>query len=90
MHDDSTSPPQDHDRVDEYAALVKPGDAVETPDGEIWVVTSVGFGDEPVLALASAYRASDEWIYADAYEVAVTSVPRSLVTKVADARKVRR
>ena len=85
---DSTKDPGQN--ADAYAALIKLGDAVETPDGELWVVTSVGYGEEPVLALASAYRGAAGRIYADAYEVATTSVPRDLVTKVADARRVRR
>jgi hypothetical protein len=73
-----------------YDELIKVGDAVETPDGELWVVTGVGYGDEPVLALASACRGSDERIYADAYEATQTALPAGHVTKVADARRVRR
>ena len=83
-----TSPPPDP--ADAYAALIKLGDAVETPDDALWVVTDVGFGEAPMLTLASAYRDAAGRIYADAYEVATTSVPRDLVTKVADARRVRR
>lgn len=71
---------------DEYAALIKPGDAVQTPDGELWVVLT---GDEPLL-LASAYRNADDEICADRYDVTRTRVTAALVTKVADARQVRR
>jgi hypothetical protein len=53
-------------RGDAYAALIKPGDAIETPDGALWVVDQVGFGDVPVLALTSAYRSPDGRICADA------------------------
>ena len=84
---DSTSPPQDHDREDEYAALVKPGDAVETPDGEIWVVAAVMPDD---LVLVSAYRDATGLIYADVYEATHTTIPTALARKVADARSVRR
>jgi len=87
MYEDSTSPPQDHDREDEYAALIKPGDAVETPDGEIWVVETVTDRD---LFVTSAYRDSAGQIYADAYEPTRTTIPTTLARKVADARQVRR
>ena len=84
---DSTSPPQDHDREDEYAALVKPGDAVETPDGELWVVDVVGEKD---LSVTSAYRDAEGLIYVDVYELTTTTIPTPLAHKVADARQVRR
>ena len=87
MDDSTPSPPQDHDREDEYAALVKPGDAVETPDGEIWVVEAVTPQD---LAVTSAYRDSSGQIYADVYEPTTTTIPQQLARKVADARQVRR
>ncbi len=74
-------------KADEYAALVKPGDAVETPDGELWVVTEVLAGH---LALTSAYRDAGGRICADVYEATHTVVPTELATKVADARRVRR
>ncbi|HEY5113686.1 MAG TPA: hypothetical protein VIJ45_06205 [Coriobacteriia bacterium] len=84
---DSTSPPQDYDREDEYAALIKPGDAVETPDGEIWVVEAVMSEDLDVVA---AYRDAAGLIYADVYEPTHTTIPTALARKVADARQVRR
>lgn len=85
--EDSTPTPPDHDREDEYAALIKPGDAVETPDGQIWVVEEV---HESELALVSAYRVAVDLIYADVYEQTRTTIPRALAHKVADARQVRR
>lgn len=77
-------------QTEAYAALIKPGDAVETPDGALWVVEAIASTETPMLALTSAYRSSDGRIYADAYDATHTSVPRELVTKVADARQVRR
>ena len=77
MHDDSTS--------DHYAAHVKPGDAVETPDGEVWVVERV---DESELALRSALRDEHGTIAVDHYQPVRTVVPSEYVTKVADARQV--
>ena len=65
MHDESTS--NQDGRAQEYAAMIKPGDAVETPDGSLWVVD----GD----------REND---------VVTTIVPAAHVTKIADARQVRR
>ncbi len=87
MEDSMPTPPPDHDREDEYAALIKPGDAIETPDGEIWVVAAVTSQD---LAVASAYRDSTGQIYADVYEPTTTTLPKQLARKVADARSVRR
>ena len=87
MDDSTPSPPQDHDREDEYAALIKPGDAVETPDGEIWVVEAVMPAD---LVLVSAYRDATGLVYADVYEQTRTTIPTALARKVADARQVRR
>ena len=87
MYEDSTTPPPDHDREDEYAALIKPGDAVETPDGEIWVVEAVTPQD---LAVTSAYHDSAGQIYADVYEPTTTTIPKQLARKLADARSVRR
>ena len=75
------------DRPKQYAALVKCGDAVETPDGELWVVEALTADG---LALASAYRGRDGEIVADRYEVTRTVVAAELVTKVADVRQVRR
>jgi hypothetical protein len=83
--DDSTARPGR--KAEEYEALVKPGDAVETPDGELWVVTEVLLEQ---LALVSAYRGADGRICADVYEATRTVVPAELATKVADARQVRR
>jgi len=87
MHDESTS--SQDGRAREYAAMIKPGDAVETPDGAVWVVeyqTATGY------ALTSAYRgASDGAVYRDREnEVVTTIVPAAHVTKIADARQVRR
>ena len=87
MDDSTPSPPQDHDREDEYAALIKPGDAVETPDGEIWVVEAVRAED---LEVMSAYRDATGLVYADVYEATRTTIPKQLARKDADARSVRR
>lgn len=84
---DSTSPPPDEDRQDEYAALVKPGDAVETPDGALWVVTLVAESD---LGVSSAFTDSAGQICVDIYEPTTTTIPKQLARKVADARQVRR
>ena len=84
MHDESISP----DQGELYAALVKIGDAVSTPDGEVWVVT--GFAAADVLELIAASRGDGGLVYVDPYEQTKTSLPRDLVVKVADARKVRR
>lgn len=86
MEDSTPSPPQDHDQEDKYAALIKPGDAVETPDGEIWVVAEVMPDD---LVLVSAYTDATGLVYADVYEATRTTIPRALAHKVADARQVR-
>ena len=83
MHDDPTNP----DQGEQYAALIKPGDAVATPDDEVWVVTEVA-GDE--LHVVAASRGDDGLVYVDPYEQTVTSVPKALARKVADARSVRR
>lgn len=87
MSDSSSRPGR---KADIYQALIKVGDAVETPDGELWVVLDAGFGKRPVVSLTSAFRGGGGRIYADSYDAATTSVPRELVTKVADARRVRR
>lgn len=83
--DDSTAKPGR--KAEKYAALVKPGDAVETPDGELWVVAEVLLEQ---LALTSAYRDAGGRICADVYEATHTVVPAAMATKVADARQVRR
>jgi len=75
------------DGPEAYAAHIKVGDAVETPDGELWVVEGVG---EDGLRLRSASRDSQGRICADAYEATSTVVPPRFATKVADARRVRR
>lgn len=82
--------PTNPEKAEAYEALIKPGDAIETPDGALWVVDEVGFGDVPLLALTSAFRSPAGQIYADTYDATHTSVPREFVTKVADARQVRR
>jgi hypothetical protein len=82
---DSTSP--DPSQAESYAALVKPGDAIETPDGELWVVDKVLAGQ---LHLISAYRDAAGRICAEVYEATHTVVPTEKATKVADARQVRR
>lgn len=75
-------------RADAYEALIKRGDAVETPDGEVWVVEQV-FGE--ALEVVSAHREQGDVIRVDLYhEATKTSLPRELVRKVADARQVRR
>jgi len=77
-------------KTEEYERLIKPGDAVETPDGELWVVTSRGlFGEVPGLGLTSAYRGTEGRVYADPVEPIETNVPADMVTKIADARQVR-
>ena len=84
MDDPISEPP---DRSDEYAALIKPGDAIETPDGELWVVERVL---DAVLTVISAHRDPDGLVYADVYEPATTQIPTTLAHKAADARQVRR
>jgi hypothetical protein len=83
MHDDSTPP----DQGEQYAALIKPGDAVATPDDAVWVVNAV---DGASLDVVAAEHADDGLVYVDPYEQIVTSVPTALARKVADARFVRR
>jgi len=77
-------------RAQEYAAMIKPGDAVETPDGALWVVD--GRAGPSRYALVSAYRgAVDGIVYRDREnDVVTTIVPAAHVTKIADARQVRR
>ncbi|MDI9600112.1 MAG: hypothetical protein QM323_11585 [Acidobacteriota bacterium] len=83
MHAESIPP----DRGAQYAALIKPGDAVTTPDDEVWVVLETFPGALRVIAAA---RGEDGFFYVDPYEQTETVLPRELVSKVADARKVRR
>lgn len=70
-----------------YERFVKPGDAVETPDGGLWVVNDVA-GDD--LAVVSAYRDALGLVYADVYEAVATRLPIKFTTKVVDARAVHR
>jgi len=89
MRDDST-PPQGQEQEAAYAALIKVGDAVETPDGALWIVQQVK-ADGDILALASATRASESGlVIADVIDVVRTQIPTELARKVADARQVRR
>ncbi len=83
MHDDPTPP----DQGEQYVALIKPGDAIATPDDAVWVVERIA-GDE--LEVIAASRGDDGLVYVDPYEQTVTSVPTALARKVADARSVRR
>ena len=85
--EDSTPTPPENDREDEYAALVKPGDAVETPDGQLWVVEKVTDRD---FFVTSAFTDSAGQICVDIYEPTTTTIPKQLAHKVADARRVRR
>lgn len=82
MHDESTPDPGE-----QYAALIKPGDAIATPDDAVWVVTALA-GES--LEVVAAERAEDGLVYVDPYEQTVTSVLKALARKVADARSVRR
>lgn len=82
---DSTDSPTGREH---YAGHIKVGDAVATPDDALWVVEEID-GEE--YRLLSAYHsAKAAWIYADRYEPTRTIVPASFLTKVADARRVRR
>ena len=81
------NPPQGLGQEGAYAALIKPGDAVETPDGALWVVEHVGAEELTVL---SAHRDGAGQICADTYEQTRTVIPTDFATKVADARQVRR
>jgi hypothetical protein len=80
MHDESTS-------WIGYEAHIKVGDAVVTPDGELWVIDEMRRGK---LALVSASREDAEApVIEDDHLVATkTIVPKAMVTKVADARNV--
>jgi len=70
-----------------YAAHIKVGDAVQTPDGELWVVTG---RNEGAYALASAYRGTTGHICPDIVEPTRTVLSAEYLTKIADARQVRR
>jgi hypothetical protein len=82
--DDSSSTPG---RKNAYDALIKPGDAITTPDEALWVVEKIEGLD---LGVISAYRDSTGQICADVYEPTRTVIPKELAYKVADARQVRR
>jgi len=84
---DNPTPPDPQEQADDYAALVKPGDAVETPDGQLWVVERVADRD---LFVTSAFTDSAGQICVDIYEPTATTLPKQLAHKVADARQVRR
>ena len=84
MEDDTS---QVGGKADAYRDLIKPGDAVETPDKELWVVEEIGGGS---ARLTSALRDSAGQIYLDIYEPITTTVSTEYVRKVADARQVRR
>lgn len=80
MHDESTG-------WMGYEAHLKPGDAVTTPDGALWVVDKMRRGK---LALVSATR-EDEGapvIEDDHLTATFTTVPKAMATKVADATDV--
>jgi len=84
MEDSTPTPP---DNAEIYDALIKPGDAVETPDGALWVVELVG---DQNLGVTSAFTDSAGQICVDIYEPTTTTIPKQLAHKVADARRVRR
>jgi len=74
-----------------YDAYVKPGDAVATPDGQLWIVEErrPGSDERPVaLALISAYATRQGEVCVDLCEAVHTVVPLHLVGKVADARRL--
>ncbi len=83
--DDSTN--RTPDKAEAYDQFVKPGDAVETPDGGLWVVTVVADDD---LTVVSAGRDAAGQIRADAVDVVTTRLPSRFAAKVADARAVHR
>lgn len=83
--DDSTN--RSPDKAEAYDQFVKPGDAVETPDGGLWVVNDVA-GDD--LAVVSAHRDALGTVYADVYDAVATRLPIKFTTKVVDARAVHR
>ncbi len=80
MHDESTS-------WLDYEAHIKTGDAVITPDGRLWVIDEMRRGK---LALVSASREDAEApvIEDDHLTATQTTVPKAMVTKVADATNV--
>jgi hypothetical protein len=84
---DNPTPPDPQERADDYAELIKPGDAVETPDGQLWVVEKVADRD---LFVTSAFADSAGQICLEIYEPTTTTIPKQLARKVADARSMRR
>jgi len=70
-----------------YERFVKLGDAVETPDGGLWVVNDVA-GEN--LAVISASRDATGQICVDGLDAVTTRLPSRFATKVADARAVHR
>jgi hypothetical protein len=77
--------PDSTDRVGDYAAHIKPGDAVQTPDEALWVVDGVR---EHLLLVTSAFRDREGVIHRDLVERIETALPPDHVAKVADARDV--
>ena len=75
------------DKADKYAEFIEPSDTVETPDGEPRVVVDVLFDQ---LHVKSAYRDSYGRIYANACKATHTVLSADHVTKITDARQVRR
>jgi hypothetical protein len=69
----------------DYQHLVKRGDAVETPDGNVWMV-QVPTRDACQLVLAE--RDADGTIRVPMFNQVVTTVPVEYLTKVADATEV--
>jgi hypothetical protein len=67
-----------------YAARIKPGDVVKTPDDALWIVDRCLFEEYEVT---SAELGADGNIYRCCPEVQVrTLLPTEFVVKVADAR----
>ena len=75
------------DKADEYAEFIKPSDAGQTLDDELRVLVDVLFDQ---LHVKSAYRDSYGQIYADACKATNTVLSADHVTKITDARQVRR
>jgi len=73
------------DSTEAYERNIKPGDAIVTPDEQLWVVERVMLGS---LAVTSAFRDSAGVIRRDIVEITSTVIPADHATKVADARSV--
>ena len=80
MHDESTS-------WLGYEAHIKPGDAVITPDGALWVVDGKR-GAKFDLVSATREDQSGPVVEDDHLTATQTAVPKAMVTKVADATDV--